>query len=219
MKRFLALPIVLVLTSGVAPASQGKTVTGKVVVVDDHGKRVSAPTDVWVYLESTTPASKPGKKTREEIRQIHRQFDPHVVVVPTGATIAFPNKDTENHNVFSPNRELPFDLETQKPSESPSRKFDDKGDYDIYCDRHKDMWAKVKVVDTDRIVHVTDGTFHFDDVPAGSYKAIAWTPFSTEVVARVTIADDNVDAGELHLHPGVAPTKHPRKNGEEYGPY
>ena len=47
---------------------------------------------------------------RAEIGTADKQFSPHVLVVPVGSTVAFPNHDPFNHNVFSLSEENPFDL-------------------------------------------------------------------------------------------------------------
>src|SRR5690242_15461347 len=100
MRRSLVLLLALAQTAG-STAPGGGSVRGTVQVID-HGK-VVAHGDVYVYLESTKRhhhASSSGATA--EIRQVKQQFVPQVVVVSTGTTVAFPNYDVQEHNVFSP---------------------------------------------------------------------------------------------------------------------
>ena len=55
-----------------------------------------------------TPA--PSAPVRAEIGTADKEFSPHVLVVPLGSTVSFPNHDPFNHNVFSLSEENPFDL-------------------------------------------------------------------------------------------------------------
>ncbi len=151
------------------------------------------------------------------ITQKGREFHPHSVVVPRDATVEFPNDDVEDHNVFSPDPF--FDLGLYAPGKDRHPKvFEELGDHAIYCDRHREMWAEVKVVDTTFIAHVDkDGAFQLGDIPDGDYKVVAWVPFSNEVRSEVvTIRDGGTATTEaLHLHKG-APPSHKRKDKGDY---
>src|SRR5688500_9471920 len=58
---------------------------------------------VVVPLRSTDasrPRSNPGS-TPAVMAQVHRQFAPHVLVIPVGTRVTFPNSDTVAHQVYS----------------------------------------------------------------------------------------------------------------------
>jgi plastocyanin len=219
------LPL-LVGADGAAPAKPEVkgSISGKVIAVKD-GKPVTQ-TDVYVYLEPVGRKAKkgalPGKGVRKEIHQKSvngtQVFEPHVVVIPVGGAVAFPNDDRQEHNVFSPT-DPGFDLgryNTDKKGKSQT--FEDADEFDIFCDIHPQMWAKVKVVDSAYIAPVVDGAFTFAGVPPGTYKVIAWTADSAEVKSdKVVVKDAAVTLSDaLHLQVTTRSGCHDRKDGTPY---
>src|SRR3954465_13296432 len=100
--KLYPLLAVLLLAHDARPAASGGAVTG-MVTIRENGKPAKRD-DVYVYLEQVTPRRKRPRASTlpaREIRQEKEQFLPHVVVVPVGTTVAFPNYDHEEHNVFS----------------------------------------------------------------------------------------------------------------------
>lgn len=217
--RLMRLPLVLLLLA--APASAG-TVTGTVVAV--RGGKPIKPEYAFVYLQPVRPVhgKSPGAGLAFEIHQKDKQFVPHVLAVPTGSVVSFPNDDKETHNVFSPNGPPEqFDLGRKNPSERPSHTFDDPGEVELYCDIHKEMWAKVKVVDSPYIAPVVDGKYTIPNVAPGTYRVVAWAPSSNEVLApeEVTVtATQTATVKELHLQVAPIRTTHARKDGKPYCP-
>ena len=69
---------------------------------DDVGQAV-----VWL---DGPPAQALLRRCEAEIGTSNKEFSPHVLVVPVGSTVSFPNHDPFNHNVFSLSEENPFDL-------------------------------------------------------------------------------------------------------------
>lgn len=206
-----------------AEPSPGGTVSGTVVAVKD-GKAVVSD-DVYVYLQPTRPVR--GKLAGDgqsfAIHQKNRAFEPHVLVVPAGSVVWFPNDDAETHNVWSPNGPPAFfDLgRYQTDKKGPSRKLDVPGEVEIYCDIHKEMWAKIRVVDTMQIQHVENGKYTFTNVAPGSYRVVAWAPSTTDVKSpdKITVtAGQSVTAKELHLQLAPLHTTHMRKDGKPYCP-
>ena len=199
------------------------SVSGRVVVVE-NGHAVKRD-EVWVYLQDAharrghRPATKPDPR---EIRQQNEQFTPHVIVVPAGTVVAFPNLDKIEHNVFSPS-DPPGQFDLGRYTTDPKGKtweFDDPAEVEIYCDIHKEMWARVKVVATDArwIVPVSaDGNFTIAGVPPGKYKVHAWTYDSDEVIDDVTVDAGPVQVAEMHLQLGkLRSQSHLRKDGTPY---
>ena len=229
MKR-LAFCLVVLAQAAPGPATPasapiGGTIRGNVSVVRNGSIQKAA--DAWVYLEEVRHRGPrgpmPGTGITAEIRQKGKQFVPHVLVIPTGATVAFPNYDDEEHNVFSP---------TDPPGQWDLGRYntDHKGhthhfelaeEIDVYCDIHKEMWAKVKVVDSAFIAAVTNGKFELANVPPGTYKVIAWTPNSAETkssIVKLQAVGDVQTIEELHVEAGEAAPHH-RKDGSSYGLY
>jgi plastocyanin len=209
-----------------APGQTG-TVEGKIIAVS--GPRVVAPVDVWVYLAARTK-TEPARRTLPNAQIVQRktQFQPHILVVPKGTTIEFPNKDSEDHNVFSPDPY--FDLGRYAPNKTPvpTRKFDvanepdQPTDFPIYCDIHKCMWARVKVVDVlgpEYISPVDPVTGSFAlHVPPGTYDLFAWSAGSRPVHAGQfeLVAGNTVTLHDLHLQLSNVNTEHNNKDGAPY---
>lgn len=175
---------------------------------------------MWVYLEDVRRPrvhAAAGSGTYA-IRQQNCQFSPHVLVVPVGTTVAFPNYDQLEHNVFSPT-DPPggFDLHRYNTDhKGKSYEFDDPAEMEIYCDIHKQMWARVKVVDSSIMQKVVNSRFTLHDVPPGTYKLHAWTYDSVESVDKIIVTDGaTVTANDQHLQLGASKT-HTRKDGTSY---
>lgn len=230
MRRALLVLVPILLGGGAAPAPG--TVAGHVKVFS--GKQEASSDVAFVYLTDKHPhrgpKAKPGKDS-VQIVQHNEQFEPRIVVVPTGTTVWFPNHDRVFHNVFSPT-DPSFDLGSNStdapgPNHGPKEVFLDPSEFDIYCDVHKNMAASVKVVDapSERIAHVTDGAFQIAGVADGEYTLHAWAPHhSAEVLVDVTVAAGAVNADtakaldNIHLQLGAA-TDHTRKDGDRYREY
>ncbi len=72
-----------------------------------------------------------------------KQFVPRLVVVPQGSTVAFPNHDPFNHNVFSLSPEGPSILDSTVAAKRRSVRFDRAGVIRVYCNVHATMRALV----------------------------------------------------------------------------
>ena len=215
------LVVMLVLLGGEGAAQPGATITGTVNVTDDTGKPDANPADVWVYLEPVHPAfdaDPPGKGIRAEIRQEQEMFVPHVVVVPEGAVVAFPNYDHEDHNVFSPTTPE-FNLgRWSTDHRGHTHTFDDPGEFDIYCDIHQKMAAKVLVVPSRYYAEVKHGAFELAGVPAGTYRLVAWMPDVYDKPTKKTVtvtAGAAISLPPMDLHPGHR-RAHTRFDGSAY---
>ncbi|MEO8699051.1 MAG: plastocyanin/azurin family copper-binding protein [Kofleriaceae bacterium] len=213
-----ALALVMLPAGSPSATPSGGTVTGKAFVTA-KGK-VVASENLWVYL---IPAVRRKATPRTaSISQRKQDFIPHALVVPVGSTIAFPNDDREEHNVFS-NAPKQFDLGRYTGGKSKSQTFELPDEYDIYCDIHAGMWTQVKVVDSDFIAKVApDGRFTIANVPPGKYKVVAWRPRfaqpdQNEVKASVEIVEGKTATiEEMHVPAPPAQAAHRRKDGSTY---
>ena len=224
------LLILAIASLGQAPAVKGGTVTGSAIAVQNA--KAMKLDELYVYLEPTARASNSvGKGVVAEIVQKSGsdgpEFIPHVVVIPKGAKVFFPNRDQEEHNVFSPavkaNDWFGFDLGRYGPDKKGrARTFLQTGEFDIYCDIHKGMWAKIKVVPSRYFTRVVDGKFTFTDVPPGTYRVVAWAADSREdttVQPFEVVAGQTKQVEDLRVQYRSSSHVHPRLDGSEYGPY
>jgi plastocyanin len=227
MRRLVLLLVFVNL--GQAPAVKGGTVTGTVQAVQ-KGKVVEVD-ELYVYLTTARAPNSTGKGVEARIVQRKRngepEFSPEITVIPIGAKVLFPNADNEDHNVFSPavkaNNWFGFDLGKYGPDKKGrARDFLQVGDFDIYCDVHKSMWAKVKVVPTRYFTKVVGGKYTLTDVPPGTYTLVAWAPGSIETTTATSL---EIEAGKsksvesLNLQYKPPAHMHPRLDGSDYDRY
>jgi len=129
---------------------------------------------VAVYLEGG-PKSPATEFPRVSIEQRDRRFVPDLVVIPAGATIAFPNFDPIFHNVFSLSKAKSFDLGNYREGQSRLVTFPTPGLVAVYCHLHSNMAASIVVSPSRWAVRVDrDGIFSLKDIPAGTYTVVAW---------------------------------------------
>lgn len=128
---------------------------------------------VVIYLEGLDIS--PGKPVHLEMKQHNRQFEPNILMVPIGSTISFPNGDPIFHNVFSFSKAREFDLGYYPLGQSRTLRFDKPGIAQVYCHLHPNMSSAIVVVPSAWYGQPdADGDLVFSEVPAGSYKIVAW---------------------------------------------
>ncbi|TKD53285.1 cupredoxin domain-containing protein [Sphingomonas baiyangensis] len=75
-------------------------------------------------------------------------FNPRVLIVPVGATVAFPNRDKVRHHVYSFSKPARFEIKLYGRDETRSYTFKTPGAVAIGCNIHDAMNGYIKVVDT-----------------------------------------------------------------------
>jgi plastocyanin len=128
----------------------------------------------------------PGRKAKHRIiEQRDRQFAPHLLAVPVGSTVSFPNFDPIFHNVFSVSPTKAFDLGIYKDGETREVTFTKEGVVQLGCNLHANMSSYVVVVAAPHYVVVgSDGTFRFNKLAPGKYNLRAWSDRSAEVATK-----------------------------------
>ena len=197
------------------PASAG-TISGKVDVIDRGGKPASDLTNVVVYVDGVKAKPKPAAPAKVTMKG--KQFQPHVVAVPVGGTVEFPNDDPIFHNVFSvsgPNR---FDLALYKRPKTGAQTFEHPGVVKVYCNIHPQMSAVVVVRDNPYFTKVLpDGTFTIENVPAGKHVVKAWHERAGEAAAEVTVPATGTVTAALSLDASTYKrVQHKNKFGKDY---
>ena len=110
--------------------------------------------------------------------QQHLQFSPFVLVVPQGATVAFPNLDAVRHHVYSFSAVHRFELRLYGRDETRTVQFDKPGVIALGCNIHDQMIAFIKVVDTPYAAKTdADGNVVLRDVPPGAATMKVWYPY------------------------------------------
>ncbi len=180
--------IVALLAAGAAGIMTDAAVSGRIVILEKDNKPSEDLSDAVIYLEAPAMVATAGKPTTVEIAITDKTYAPHVVVVPVGSTVRFPNHDPFNHNVFSGSEPNSFDLGLYGRGETKSHTFDHPGLVRVYCNVHPRMVAYVLVMENRYYAQPgNDGSFTIDNVPAGRYRLHVWHErIPSEVVKDVT---------------------------------
>lgn len=110
------------------------------------------------------------------IKQQNISFQPHVLIVPVGAGVTFPNMDNVRHHVYSFSKPKKFELKLYGHEEARTVVFDKPGVVSIGCNIHDQMSGFVVVVSTPYAAK-TDANGHasIPDVPAGAATLTVWS--------------------------------------------
>src|SRR5258706_14093986 len=79
------------------------TLTRQVELADSHELSVSKQKDysgIVVWLEPQGQSTQSVKPGNFSMLQKNKRFNPHVLVVPVGSNVEFPNSDPIFHNAF-----------------------------------------------------------------------------------------------------------------------
>ena len=158
-----------------------------------EGKPLTSLGLVMLWPKGGKAAVKRAPKFRV-IEQRNKTFAPHLMAVPVGSTVAFPNFDSIYHNVFSLSSPQRFDLGLYKSGDMRQVVFDKPGIIRLGCNIHANMSAYLVVVDAPHyVVSEQDGGFSFRSLKPGKYKVQAWSEQSIEpMITEVTVkAGDN----------------------------
>ena len=127
------------------------------------------------------------------IRQANEVFVPRVTAVTVGSTVDFPNDDGIFHNVFSLSRGATFDLGRYPRGESRSRRFTTPGVVKVFCHLHSHMTALIRIFDHPYFARPdASGQFALPDLPAGTYRVVAWHERVGEVTHEAVVTDGGV---------------------------
>lgn len=215
-------PTILFFACAVASAAilPAATVGGKISFITKRGQHpVINETLVWLQPASGR-ASRPSPSTFSMVTQ-GKMLSPHVLAVPAGSTVTFPNDDPISHNLFSLSPGNGFDLGLYRRGAGRSHTFDTPGLVNVYCNVHPNMSAVILVMDTPYFAFAdTSGAYSISDVPAGRYKLIAWNEQSGQTESPVEVAAGTVSGNTVLLldSRNYRFTQHMDKSGKPYAP-
>jgi len=223
LKRFL--PIVLLCCS-CAYAQVDVTATVAFGASGKKSKKLDA-SNVVLWLTPLEGPARPlpsAASLHPRLLQKNKSFKPHVLVVPVGTQVEFPNHDPFFHNVFSLFEGKRFDLGLYEAGSTRDVLFDKPGISYIFCNIHAEMSAVVIALSTP-YYGISDGAGHvtLPGIPPGRYALHIWyetaLPETLNALSREVVVGSDVPAlGVLHLPAsGIVP---PHKNlyGHDYPP-
>jgi plastocyanin len=104
-------------------------------------------------------------------------FAPHVLIVPVGATVKFPNKDKVRHHIYSFSRPAKFEIKLFGKDETRSYRFMTEGAVALGCNIHDTMSGFIKVVDTPFAAKSSaNGAARLSGLPSGFARVTIWHP-------------------------------------------
>jgi plastocyanin len=141
INRLLASAVLLVAAS----AAHGDVL---VLTVTDRAS------DIPVSGAVVTLADKrPVEPVTAVMAQKDRAFHPHVLTVPRGSRVSFPNNDNTQHHVYSFSRTKTFNIALYAGQPEEPVLFDQPGIVELGCNIHDHMKAYIVVTDTPHTGH------------------------------------------------------------------
>jgi plastocyanin len=214
MKRILLAFII-----ACAMPAAAATVSGKVNFISKRGQNPTV-SETLVWLE---PAG--GKVIRKspatfQMMTRGKMLIPHVLAIPNGSTIEFPNDDPISHNLFSLSAGNSFDLGLYRKGAGKSEKFDSPGLVNVYCNVHPNMSSVIHVMATPFYVFSDPaGNYALTDVPPGKYKLVAWNEIGGQTETPIEVSTSGAVSGTLSVtldSRNYRATQHLNKNGKPY---
>lgn len=192
-------------------------------VVTPHGEPISAESPIVFWLTPLDRSVAPARTTQGfRMVQKNKQFRPHMLVVPVGTTIEFPNEDPFFHNVFSLFEGRRFDLGLYQTHGSRSARLDREGVSYIFCNIHPEMGGIIVSVGSPYFTTSPNGKLTLQGVPAGTYMLHVWSESATlestrSVERKVLLKEGSNDLGNIALQ--MVPMQyrsHKNMFGEDY---
>jgi plastocyanin len=223
-------------TSQVTSQVTTTTVRGRVEVIGTEAKGKTRHgaipgTVVWLTpmtgaggeATTTAPSLSASPPANPRLVQKNKSFDPHILVVPVGSMVEFPNHDPFFHNVFSLFEGKRFDLGLYEAGTTRMVRFDRLGISYIFCNIHPEMSAVVITMATPLYaISNRDGQLSLAGVPYGRYMLHVWSegmgPENAQPLTReITIAENASSLGVIRVPEANGERlAHKNKYGREY---
>jgi plastocyanin len=219
--------MVAMLFACIQVGAQETTLSARVKVMEGGTQKETAQAEnvvVWLSPIGAHVPARPFPNHPLRLTQHNKSFEPHLIVVPVGAVVQFPNRDPFFHNVFSLFEGKRFDLGLYEAGTSRNVSFDRPGVSYIFCNIHAEMSAVVIALDTPYFgVSDRKGEVVISRVPTGRYTLRVWyetaLPETLNAMTReISVAESSSTLGVLEIPAGPAATAHKNKYGMDYEP-
>jgi plastocyanin len=203
------------------------TVQGTVILADANkgaGQPKADYSNVAVWLEPPAGVLLPHSGRKHAVMlQKDKRFTPHLLVVESGTSIDFPNKDPIFHNAFSNFDGQMFDIGLYPPGTSQTQTFNRPGIVRVFCNIHSTMSAIIVVVKSPYFASTAaDGSFAIRNVEPGSYVLHFFheraLPETLERLTRpIKVTDRTIELPAVSIsEAGYLPSAHKNKYGRNY---
>jgi plastocyanin len=190
-----------------ALCAQVSVVRGRVEVEAAAKMHASLPsTVIWLTpVAGEPPPVSDDAPGALRLTQRNKSFEPHLLVVPAGSAVEFPNRDPFFHNVFSLFEGKRFDLGLYEAGTTRMVHFDRPGISYIFCNIHPEMSGVVITLTTPfYAVANGSGQLQITNVPYGRYWLHVWSegtgPEAVQPQAReITIAESSTALGVIRV--------------------
>ena len=179
------------------------------------------PAVLWLQPLNGRSVSWPATSQHPyQLLQKDKMFSPHLLVIPVGSLVSFPNEDPFFHNVFSLFEGKRFDLGLYEAGSTREVRFLNPGISYIFCNIHPTMSAVVLALTTPWFaVADTAETFSLQ-APEGNYTVHVWVEGASQseldrVTKIVHIDATHTDLGAISV-PATAGLPHSNKFGQPY---
>ncbi len=230
IKTTSLLKLAIVLLFSTLTHGQGITVTARAALIDAGSRATSRQSSnvlVWLTptgdsaspLQPAVPSTQPPRLT-----QHNKSFTPHLLVVPVGSLVEFPNRDPFFHNVFSLFEGKRFDLGLYEAGTTRKVRFDKPGISYIFCNIHAEMSAVVVALPTPYYgISNAGGEIIIPHVPTGRFTLRVWyeTALSEaldSMTREISVSEDQSSLGVFRIPAASLPPPHKNKYGKDYEP-
>jgi plastocyanin len=227
-KAFWSVALLIPVCAG----AQTINVTGSVEIVRDRPRGPKANSKgVVVWLTpipekdvTDMPKASGLAQHRFLLLQSNKTFEPHLMVIPVGSEVDFPNKDPFFHNVFSLFDGKRFDLGLYQSGSSRTLRFDRPGVSYLFCNIHSEMSAVIITLDSPYYA-VSDvaGQIMIPEVAFGHYFLHVWREGSStselkDLSKSIVVSRDLASLGRIVIIDHHLPLTHKNKYGKDYDP-
>ena len=169
----VSLAALLGLAPGSAVPATVPTASVSITVQSPDGRPIAGAV-VTIHVLGTD--SHPSPAVRAVMDQVNRAFEPDLLVIPVGSTVAFPNSDSVSHQIYSFSPAKRFQLPLYRGKPYPPERFDQPGVVTLGCNIHDEMLGFLVVTDAQFFGRADASGTWTTDLPRGKYRVSVWHP-------------------------------------------